>query len=146
MTRKGYILMLESDQHDRELSSNYFKERNIPIQFLQSSNEVLSFLDDRFNDFLPLPRLVLVSMKSIPENGLFVLQQIKTNDNYKHIPVVVLGENTQPDLIKMCYANGASTFINKPFTNTLTDIKIRAFIHYWFEVAEFADNKKLQYS
>lgn len=146
MTRKGYILMLESDRQDRELSSTYFKERNIPLQFLQSSSEVLSFLNDKFNDYLPLPKLILLTMNSIPESGLHVLQQIKTNDSFRHIPVIVLGENTQADLIKQCYAYGANTFINKPFTNELTDIKIKAFIHYWFEVAEFSDHKKLHYS
>lgn len=146
MPKKDYILMLESDPADREISNDYFREGNIPVQFLISSNEVMTFLQSRQDDYLPLPRIILLSMRSIPETGLTVLKQVKQHADFKHIPVIVLGENTQSDLIKMCYANGANTFINKPFTNDLTDIKIKSFIQYWFDVAEFSDNKKLQFS
>jgi CheY-like chemotaxis protein len=146
MTRKGYILMLESDSHDRELTKEYFNERNIPFQFLLSSDEVMSFLNAKRNDFLPLPKLILLSMYSIPETGLNVLQEIKSHQDFRHIPVIVLGENTQPDLIKQCYFHGANTCINKPFTNELTDIKIKAFLNYWFDVAEFSESRKLHYT
>jgi CheY-like chemotaxis protein len=145
MNNTGYVLMLESDLQDRELSGRYFVERNIPLEFLTSSNEVITFLNNKLASKSALPRIILLSMRSIPETGLHVLQQIKSDLNFKHIPVVVLGENTQSDLIKRCYEDGANTFINKPFTNELTDIKVKAFLHYWFDVAEF-DNKKLQYS
>src|SRR6187402_2071228 len=121
MTDKGYILMLENDEHDRELSSVYFQSSEISYEFLKFSNEVVPFLKDQMRSNT-LPSIILLSMNSIPETGFTVLKDIKSIDPIKHIPVVVLGENTQADLIKQCYANGASTFINKPFTNALTDL------------------------
>jgi CheY-like chemotaxis protein len=75
-------------------------------------------------------------MYARPENGLKVLTSIKTNEAFQHLPVIILGENTQHELVAKCYAAGANTVINKPFTFELTNAKINSFIEYWFGVAE----------
>ncbi|MES2513588.1 MAG: response regulator [Bacteroidota bacterium] len=138
MKKNKYILMLESDEHDRETSSKYFETSNISYEFLKFSHEVIPFLKQR-RQFGLLPSIILLSMNSMPEMGISVLKEIKSVTSLKHIPVILLGENTQSNLIKESYANGASTFINKPFTNTLTDLSIKSFIQYWFEVAQLPD-------
>jgi CheY-like chemotaxis protein len=135
MIQKKYILMLESDEHDRETSSGYFTASNLSYQFLKSSQEVIPFLKERQQSDI-LPSIILLSLNSLPENGITVLKEIKNSPSFKHVPVILLGENTQADLIKECYSNGANTFINKPFTNALTDLSIKSFIQYWFEVAQ----------
>ncbi len=135
MADKGYILMLENDEHDREISVPYFKTHAILVEFLRFSNEVIPFLNDKLKANA-LPAVILLSMNSLPDIGLTVLKEIKAVDDLKHIPVIVLGEHTQPELIKECYANGASTFFNKPFSDQLTDLSIKTFLQYWFEVAQ----------
>jgi CheY-like chemotaxis protein len=144
MENDNYILMLEGDSIDRELSKDYFAGR-INLQFLQSSTEVLSFLNVRLNNHLSLPKLIILSLHSVPDTGLEVLEQVKKHDGLKHIPVIVLGENTQPGLIRSCYENGANTFINKPFTDAQTEIKIKSFLHYWLDVAELSQPGKVFY-
>jgi CheY-like chemotaxis protein len=146
MKKKEYILMLEGDLNDQEISNDYFREQNIRLEFLHTSREVLPFLLTRLQNNETLPRLILLSLHSVPDSGLEVLQQIKLHDAFRHIPVVVLGENTQPELIKSCYEHGANTFINKPFTNSQTEIKIKSFLHYWFDVAEPSTPQKIYYS
>jgi CheY-like chemotaxis protein len=141
MTNKGYILMLESDEYDKELSSEYFKTSNITYEFLKLSNEIIPFLKGQRQSGA-LPSIIILSMNSWPETGISVLKEIKNLNEFKHIPVIILGEDTQPELIKQCYANGANTFINKPFTNALTDLSIKSFIQYWFEVAELPKETK----
>jgi CheY-like chemotaxis protein len=136
--KNGYILMLEADAQDRELSSEYFKSRNISCEFLSYSNEVMTFLNRKLIEMQPLPKVIIVSLHAVPDTGLFVLQEIKHNDFFNHIPVVVLGESTHPDMIKRCYAEGANTFINKPFTSEETAKKINVFLDYWSEVAELS--------
>lgn len=126
--------MLENDEHDRELSRNYFKSEMIPFEFLKLSQEVIPFLDNCKAH--TLPAIILLSMNSFPENGYQVLKRIKSSPAYRHIPVIILGENTQPELIHQCYQDGASTFINKPLKHDLIDKTIKNFIHYWFKVAE----------
>lgn len=139
MLNKGYILMLEGDEHDRELSKDYFNSLEVSFEQLKLSNEVIPFLNAK-NSTEELPGLILLALNSIPNNGLEVLKDIKKADAFKHIPVILLGEHTLDDLIKECYANGASTFINKPLGNALTDLSIKTFIQYWFEVAQLPKN------
>jgi response regulator RpfG family c-di-GMP phosphodiesterase len=140
---KDYILMLEQDAGDRKISSEYFKIRNIPYEFISYSNEVIAFLSRKLIDREPLPKVIILSLHSVPQNGCFVLQEVKDSDHFKHIPIVILGENTDNDMIKKCYEYGANTFVNKPFTHVDTDSKINSFLNYWFAVAETVDTKVL---
>lgn len=140
----GYILMLEADAQDRELSSEYFKARNISFEFAAYSNQVMTFLNSKLIENQPLPKVIILSLHAAPDTGFFVLQEIKQNEDFNHIPVVVLGENTHEEMVKRCYTAGANTFINKPFSNEETSLKINLFLDYWFEVAELGPVKKLQ--
>lgn len=133
--------MLEPDAGDREISSEYFTTRNIPHQFLSYSNEVMSFLSRKLIEKDALPKVIVLSLHAVPQNGFFVLQEIKDSDHFKHIPVVILGENTDKEMIKKCYEQGANTFVNKPFSNEETSAKINSFLDYWFGVAEPVNNQ-----
>jgi CheY-like chemotaxis protein len=137
----GYILMLEADAQDRELSSEYFNARKIPHQFLSYSNEVMTFLNRKLIDNETLPKVIILSLHSAPDTGLFVLQEVKYNEYFNHIPVVILGENTLPEMVKRCYSEGANTFINKPFSGEEEAKKINLFLDYWFGVAELSGPK-----
>jgi CheY-like chemotaxis protein len=129
-----YILMLEPDPHDREITHEFFEKNNrdIRVEFLSYSHEVIPFLRSASS----LPTLILLRFNAIPETGLHVLRAIKANVSFQHLPVIILGESTPADAVTQCYAAGASTFINKPFTFELADAKISSFIKYWFDVAE----------
>ena len=133
--------MLERDEQDKELSAGYFNSHEIPFEFLRSSNEVIPFLQTKEKTNL-LPSVILLSMNSFPENGLTILKEIKTINSLKHIPIIILGENTEANLIKECYIYGVNTFINKPLTNSSTDFTVKNFIHYWFEIAQLPISTK----
>lgn len=130
---QSYVLMLQTDADDRDLTETILNEisLSIPIRFLDNINEL-----DAFNLTEGLPALILISDSSKDYTAIELLKKIKLNVHYKHIPLVILGENTLPDYIKDCYAAGASSFIIKPSTIELTKKKIEAFFTYWFKVAE----------
>jgi CheY-like chemotaxis protein len=136
-----YILMLESDNDDREVTRKFFENNalNIGVEFLNYSHEVIPYLKLS----LTLPALILMRMNAVPETGLLVLGYLKASKAYQHLPVIILGENTQPWLIEKCYAAGANSVINKPFTFDEANIKINSFIHYWFNVAELPNRQEL---
>lgn len=138
---KGYILMLEGDEQDRELSKYYFNSHDIKFDFIRFSYEFIPFLKHKAQEG-NLPSVILLSMYSTPDTGLEILRELKAINEFKAIPVVVLGENTEIELIRECYALGASTFINKPLTAHSTDLTVKTFLRYWFEVAEFPFTQK----
>ncbi len=128
-----YILMLESDPHDRELTMEFFAKdkRNIHVDFLSYSYEVLPYLHSAPS----LPALILLRLNAVPDTGLLVLESLKRNEAFQHVPVIILSEGTTSKLITQCYASGANTVIDKPFTYEETNIKIQYFLQYWFDVA-----------
>lgn len=48
-------------------------------------------------------------------NGIDVLKEIKTNGEYKNIPIIILSDNTDRGIVRECLKLGSSDFIQKPF-------------------------------
>jgi CheY-like chemotaxis protein len=128
-----YVLMLEDDNDDRYITSETLSELGIDIEikFFSNSNEVFKFLSTSEK-----PVLMLIDFNATPENGIEVLKKLKSNEQYKEIPVVILSDNNIPQYRTKAYSNGAASFIKKPDTHQQTREKIETFFRYWFEVAE----------
>ena len=59
--------------------------------------------------------LVILDMELPDMHGLDVLEEIKENDDFCHIPVIVISGSSDAELIRTCLKSGASDFITKPF-------------------------------
>lgn len=130
------IIMLEDDEDDRYISQAVFGENHadVTLRFVNTSHELLNLLQTFTDTNTPLPALILLDYHASPLNAIEILKNIKSKSAYKHIPVVVLSGSVHSDIIKDCYAHGASSFIQKPSANV--ENKISAFIKYWFGVVE----------
>ena len=132
------VLMLEHDEDDRFITSSIVDDLhyNVHVEYITYSNELFSYLDNCRDNNLPYPSLILITLKSTPLDGKKILSELKSNEHYKHIPVVLLTELKDKPVIKECYALGASSFIQKPSSNKGNQEKIATFFKYWFETAE----------
>jgi CheY-like chemotaxis protein len=81
-----------------------------------------------------------VSEKNTKYSAIEILQRLRQNE-YRHIPVVILAERALNDYILDCYNHGANTVITKPSSLALTKEKIRTFFSYWENVAELPAQK-----
>lgn len=61
-----------------------------------------------------LPRLILLDLLMPRINGFEFLQQLKSNQQYKDIPVIVVSALTDEETIQKTYHLGAQYFIKKP--------------------------------
>lgn len=137
MNDLNYILMLERDSDDKNTTRSIFLEKGflIPVTFLEYSNELFPFLD-RCNSKGNMPAIILISIRAIPDDGLTVLKKLKEHPDYGYIPVIMLSERTSHAVINTCYTLGASSVIQKPFSQEETIKKIETFVKYWFEVVQ----------
>jgi CheY-like chemotaxis protein len=137
---KYLILMLEYDEDDQYITLQYFQNynSNIDLKIVSSSEEVLSFLANCKSGKEKWPSLLLLNYNSTPLNAVELLGQIKNDKMLRHIPAVVLSGTVIPGIVKDCYANGASSFIQKPAAVEETDKKIGNFIEYWFRTVELS--------
>jgi CheY-like chemotaxis protein len=132
------ILMLEHDDDDRYITQSVIDENSFPVtmHFVSNSNDLFQTLDTWDLKKRAFPSLILVNYHSAPLNAKEILEQLKSDDRVKHIPVVVLSGSTNPDVVRSCYQAGANSFIRKPSTGKDTDNKITSFIRYWFSTVE----------
>lgn len=126
------VFMLVADQDDRLLTSSTLQELgyNIPIRFLSRSLELFAALKEQ------TPSIILIDYNTTPEPGVEILKQLKSDERYSSIPVVILTDSPLWYYHAQCYSHGASTVIKKPETSQMTTHKIRTFFDYWVNVAE----------
>lgn len=132
MPASPYILMLEDDPDDRLLTSDVLTglSVSVPITFLSRAADLIPTLEGAE------PLLILMDYNLNPETGLDLLKKVKAIPQYKHVPIILLGDITDPNFIAQCYYHGANTYATKPTTLEATKRKIGLFFQYWLEVAE----------
>jgi DNA-binding NarL/FixJ family response regulator len=129
----SYVLMLQTDADDRFITESTMSEmeHTISLKFLDDTDNL-----DEYVRREGLPSLILLNDSGSILQKSQLLRQLKSNPDYGHIPVVVLGEKTTDDYIRQWYKSGASSYISKPSSIRETKKKISMFFSYWFEVAE----------
>lgn len=132
------ILMLEHDEDDRYITQAVFDEKqfNVNLNFVSDSGELLSYLQTCSKTGSEFPSLILMNYHAFPKNGLGILKELKSDLAYRHIPVVILSGSVHADIIRQCYDEGASSFIQKPSLHDETNKKIENFVRYWFQTVE----------
>jgi CheY-like chemotaxis protein len=130
--------MLEHDEDDRYITQSFFEDNkfDVTLTFVSDSKDLQAYLDGVKKGSTPAPSLILLNYLAFPLNGLKILQDLKRDPALKHIPVVVLSGTVQKDLIRQCYQEGASSFIQKPSVSRDVDRKITNFFKYWFQTVE----------
>jgi CheY-like chemotaxis protein len=135
---KHLILMLEYDEDDQYITREHFKDFQdwITVEMVTSSEELLDNLKDRKMSAKVLPSLLLLNYNSTPKSAPELLNELKSDIAFRHIPVVVLSGTVTSPIVKQCYSMGANSFIQKPALVDDTSRVIRSFIEYWFRTVE----------
>lgn len=125
------ILLVEDNEGDIFLTTEALQESDIPtrITVVKDGVEALNFLQKK-NNFTQFksPDLVLLDINLPKVNGFEVLRTIKSHEDLKHIPVVILSTSSSEEDILKCYSNYATCFITKPlsahsFTEVISSIQ-----------------------
>jgi two-component system alkaline phosphatase synthesis response regulator PhoP len=72
-----------------------------------------------------VPDLIILDLMLPDVDGLQILQQVRAQDQFRHVPVLILSAKADPDTIRKGLDLGADGYITKPYiANTLID-KVR---------------------
>lgn len=120
------ILLVEDNPADAELAIRAFQKNNFThhIVHLEDGQEALNYLYDSVNE---MPRLILLDVKMPRVDGIEVLRKLKSDENKKVIPVVMLTSSKEERDISDSYSLGANAYIVKPvnftqFTDAVTQL------------------------
>ena len=114
------ILIVEDNKNDVEMTLRALKKKNLvnSIHVINDGAEALEFIfatgiyKDR--DINQHPKIILLDLNLPKVNGLEILKKIKSNEQTKSIPVVILtSSNEETDIIES-YKTGANSYIVKP--------------------------------
>ena len=135
--RKFAILIAEDDADDRYLLRMAFAEKGLTenIHFAENGKDVIEYLAENKLRLQQFPKLILLDLNMPQKDGRQVLKEIKENDEYKKIPVVVFSTSKNEVVIDKCYELGANSYIIKPisFDGLLQIVEqIRV---YWLQTA-----------
>src|SRR5271168_4582331 len=113
------ILLVEDDPKDVELTLTALEEYNLAneVVIARDGAEALDYLYCRGN-FADRPHenpaVLLLDLKLPKVDGLEVLQQIKSDDKLKMVPVVVLTSSREERDMVASYKLGVNAYVVKP--------------------------------
>ncbi len=111
------ILLVEDNPGDVRLAQEALKESKIrnKLFVVEDGVEAMEFLHQQGKyASAPRPDLILLDLNLPRKSGREVLAEVKTDEDLKRIPVVVLTvSRAEEDVIK-CYNHHANCYITKP--------------------------------
>jgi two-component system, response regulator len=114
------ILLVEDHATDAELCLRALKKRNLAnrIVWAKDGSEALDFLFGKGayagRDMSVLPKVVLLDLRMPKVGGLDVIKAVKSHNELKVIPIVVLTSSKEDSDVKESYKLGANSFVSKP--------------------------------
>jgi CheY-like chemotaxis protein len=134
MNELGRILIVEDDPKDVELTLTALEEYNLANEVVvtRDGEEALDYLYCRGNferRTSDNPAVLLLDLKLPKVDGLEVLQQIKSDEKLRMIPVVVLTSSREEKDMVASYKLGVNAYVVKPvdfheFVNAIKELGV----------------------
>jgi CheY-like chemotaxis protein len=144
-TKPVEILLVEDNEGDVGLVEEVFEEakiRNI-LHVAEDGEEAMLFLNKQshYKD-VPTPDIILLDLNLPKKDGREVLEEIKTDEKLKRIPVVVLTTSKAEEDILKSYDLHANSYITKPVDFDQFIRVVRSIEDFWLEVVRLPNTEK----
>ena len=130
----GRILLVEDDPKDVELTLTALEEYNLANEVVVAADgeQALDYLYYRgkyMRRAQENPAVLLLDLKLPKVDGLEVLKQLKSDENLKMIPVVVLTSSREEKDMVASYKLGVNAYVVKPvdfheFVNAIKELGV----------------------
>lgn len=136
------ILLVEDNKNDAELTMRTLQKNHVgnKVHWVQDGAEAVDFLFARgeynHRNINHIPKVVFLDLKLPKMDGIEVLDEIRSSEQLKKLPVVMLtSSKEEKDMIKS-YDLGVNSYVVKPidfetFTEAIDDLG-----YYWLVMNE----------
>ena len=120
MTTHPPVLLAEDDESHVHLVRRFVAKGGLvnPIHAVGNGAEAVAYLngDGRYADRIeyPLPAMVITDLNLAGTGGLEVLRAVRSDEELKDIPVVVMSGSIEDSDIEAVHRLGASAYLVKP--------------------------------
>ncbi len=139
---KRFILMADDDPDDYYLVRDAFELTEFPadLRLVSDGEELMDYLfnRDRFDNDgnVSIPAIILLDLNMPRKDGWEALAEIKANESFRRIPVVVFTTSMDEEDITRSYEMGASSYVTKPSTFESLIHIIEVIRRYWTGIVE----------
>ena len=134
---KAVVLLVEDNPHHAEMITRLLRSCHIAhrVQHVSDGEAALDYLyrQGAYADDLrfPKPHLVLLDLRLPKVDGLAVLEQIKSSEDLRSLPVVVLSSSDAERDIAAAYRHYANSYLVKPIDYEKFALMIETLCLYW---------------
>jgi CheY-like chemotaxis protein len=133
------LLIAEDSDEDFEVLRLLIEQMKVqhPIYRCTNGDKVLDFVykddEEGVNRDTLSPSVILLDLNLPGTDGREVLEQLKGDQSYREIPIVVFTTSSNPKDIEFCYRNGANGYLIKPVDSEELERTVQAFVDYWLQ-------------
>ncbi|MEQ8676626.1 MAG: response regulator [Aggregatilineales bacterium] len=117
---EGFILVVDDNEMNRDMLSRRLQRQGYEVAVAEHGERALEMMrSDNFD-------LVLLDIMMPRLNGYQVLEQVKADNQLKHIPIIMISAVDDLDSVVKCIELGAEDYLFKPFNPVLLKARVRA--------------------
>lgn len=133
------ILIVEDNEGDARLIKEVLDTNKIfnSLYIVKDGVQAMDFLNknEKYAD-VPSPDLIILDLNLPKKDGREVLAEIKSDDNLKKIPVVVMSTSQAQEDILKSYNLHANCFITKPIDLNQFVKVVKSIEEFWFTIVK----------
>ncbi|GAB3507511.1 response regulator [Emticicia fontis] len=135
-------MMADDDPDDRSMTKEALEENFLlnELRFTEDGAELMDYLKRRgkYSDpeSSPRPGVILLDLNMPKKDGRECLREIKSDDELKSIPVIVLTTSKAEEDILRTYDLGVNSFVTKPVTFMELVEVMKNLGNYWFDIVQ----------
>ena len=137
------ILLVEDNPGDVRLTKEALREGKVysNLHTVKDGVEAMEFLrkKGKYKD-VPRPDIILLDLNLPKKDGREVLQEIKSDDNLKRIPVVVLTTSKAEEDVLRTYNLHANCYVTKPVDLEKFMVVVKSIDVFWLTVVTLPPN------
>lgn len=136
------ILLVEDNPGDARLAKEALKESKIltNLYIVEDGVKAMEFLYQKGKyENVPQPQLILLDLNLPRMDGREVLKEIKSDDRFKRIPVVILTMSSAEEDILKTYNLHANCFITKPIDLDQFIKVVHSIEEFWLTIVKLPD-------
>ena len=133
------ILLVEDNPADVRLLTEALRGKKLQnrLTVAEDGLEALSYLRRQGGyKNAPRPHLILLDLNLPKKNGHEVLEEIKTDEDLRRIPVIILTTSTNEQDIRKSYDLHANCYINKPIDFRRWIEIVEGIENFWFTIVK----------
>jgi len=139
------ILLVEDNPGDIRLASEALSESKLKnnLNVVMDGVEALQYLrhEGKYTDS-PTPDIILLDLNLPKKDGVEVLQEIKSDDQLKHIPVLILTSSKADEDVYKTFNLHANCYISKPLDMFQFMHVIKGIEDFWFSIVKLPHKKQ----